>query len=106
MKLALVVPGGFAGPGDVIPALSALADDLSRRHEVHVFDLTSPGASGHGKRGRLHVHLVPLPLFEEAPRLVRRARLVADLSRLAREVSRAGAPTPFDVLHAFWANEP
>jgi glycosyltransferase involved in cell wall biosynthesis len=107
LKVALVVPGGFGGPDDVIPALSSLVDELARSHDVHVFEFSSPGVRGHSKRGRADIHLLSLPPVETVPRVARRAFVLSRLGRqLAREVLRAGSPIPFDVLHAFWANDP
>jgi glycosyltransferase involved in cell wall biosynthesis len=107
MKLALVVPGGFGGPDDVIPALSSLTDELALRHDVHVFEFSSPGVQGTTMRGRAHVHLLPSPSIVGLPRLARRPLVLGHLGRqLASQVVRAGSPTPFQVVHAFWANDP
>lgn len=48
MKLALVVPGGVDRSGEyrVIPALLALIERLSARHELHVFALHQEPAAG------------------------------------------------------------
>lgn len=107
VKLAVVVPGGFGGPDDVIPALAALIDELATRHEVHVFEFSAPGTRGQYKRGPAHIHLIPVPISEPLPRAARHVVLLSLLGRgLAREVMRAASPTPFQALHAFWANTP
>jgi glycosyltransferase involved in cell wall biosynthesis len=113
VKVALIVPGGFGGPDDDIPVLRTLAAELSkRRHEVHVFAFSSPGMEGRHDLGGADVHLLPSPVPSPAgaARLTRAAIRAGGLvrlgSRLAREVRRAASPSPFDVIHALWANEP
>ncbi len=111
MKLALIVPGGFGGPDDVIPVLRSLAAELSKRHDVHVFAFSNPGVTGQRALGGATVHLLPSPPLVPAAtrgiaRTAARAHALGTLGgRLVRAV-RAESGTPFRLLHAFWANEP
>jgi glycosyltransferase involved in cell wall biosynthesis len=100
MKIALIVPGFSADERDwCIPALRDYAQALSRRAEVHVLALRWPehagsyscfGASVRALGGRPHMGARALGLWNRADRA------------LSAEHRRA----PFDVLHAFWADEP
>lgn len=58
MKLALVVPGGVDRSGErrVIPALLALIERLSRRHEVHVFALHQEAARAEWMLAGARIH--------------------------------------------------
>lgn len=58
MKLALVVPGGVDRSGErrVIPALLALVERLSRRHEVHVFALHQEAARAEWSLAGARIH--------------------------------------------------
>jgi glycosyltransferase involved in cell wall biosynthesis len=58
VKLALVVPGGVDRGGErrVIPALLALIERLSRRHDVHVFALHQETVRGEWMLAGAHVH--------------------------------------------------
>ncbi len=112
MKVALIVPGGFGGPDDDIPVLRTLATELARRNDVHVFAFGDHKAQTRHRLGDAEVHLLPSPalpgadaadLARAAARLRRLAMLGAGL---AREVRRAASPSPFHLIHAFWANDP
>jgi glycosyltransferase involved in cell wall biosynthesis len=106
VKIALIVPGGFAGPTKAIPVLSALADALSIKHEVHVFAFSSPGPVQYHRAGRAHIHtladLTPARGRSFAPRNFMRARAAW---QLAQEIMRTTSPTRFHLFHAFWATE-
>jgi glycosyltransferase involved in cell wall biosynthesis len=112
VKVALIVPGGFGGADDDIPVLRTLAAELSRSHDLHVFAFSNPGVEGRHRLGDAEVHLLPSPAPPSAgdaslARAATRVRWLATLgARLAREVRRAASPSPFDLVHAFWANEP
>jgi glycosyltransferase involved in cell wall biosynthesis len=106
VKLALIVPGGFGGPDDVIPVLRGLAVELATRHDVHVFAFSNPGVTGRRSLGKATVHLLPSPRLMQVPGAARVQMLGALGPRLARAVARETMVAPFDQLHAFWANEP
>jgi glycosyltransferase involved in cell wall biosynthesis len=109
VKLALIVPGGFhpGGRDNVIPALVSLAEELARRHTVHVFAFGGPGPVTHDLIGGAEVHQLGDPATIDPPRRARTLRLLARLARqLAGELADADRARPFQILHAFWANEP
>jgi hypothetical protein len=108
MKIGLIVPGGFY-PGArerTIPALQGLAGELASRHEVHVLAAGSGTTQRRYALGGAEVHdldLEPRPGARPLAAGVARAGRLA--WRLAREVRRASAGRPFDVLHAFWVHD-
>jgi len=109
VKIALVSPGGFDPGGriNVIPALLGLAEELARRHEVHVFAFGGPGPITRHSLVGARVHQLGDPASVDPPRPLRGGRMMARLAwQLAREFSRAASPVPFQLIHAFWANEP
>jgi glycosyltransferase involved in cell wall biosynthesis len=100
MNVGIVVPGFSANESDwCIPALLSLVRELGKHHRVRVFALRYPHCratypiyssrveafGGSGARG-----LARLPLLHRA------------IAAIRREHRRE----PFDVLHAFWADEP
>jgi len=100
MKVALVTPGFSAHERDwCIPALRHYVSALARVAETHVFTLRWPeragaysvfGATVHALNGRKGMGHRALGLWRRA------------LTAMAAEHHRA----PFDVIHAFWADEP
>ncbi|MFL5307758.1 MAG: glycosyltransferase family 4 protein [Polyangia bacterium] len=88
----MVVPGGFdpGGQHGLIPALVSLAQELARRHAVHVF--ASAGLAGAARYRLGAVEVTQRPGRETS------AALSGALWRWWR------AAGPFDVVHAFWAN--
>lgn len=90
MKLALVVPGGVDRSGEyrVIPALLALIERLSVRHEVHVFALHQEPAPGtwHLLGARVH-------------NIGRGATRV----RAIRAIIREHRSSPFGLVQAFFS---
>lgn len=100
MKIGLILPGFSAHERDwCIPALSDYVRALAGRAEVHVAALRWPerggtytvfGARVHALDGRKRLGLRAVGLWARAVHLI------------AREHRRR----PFDVLHAFWADEP
>lgn len=100
MKVALVTPGFSAHERDwCIPALRHYVSALARVAETHVFTLRWPerqgaysvfGATVHALNGYKGMGRRALGLWRLA------------LTAMAAEHRRA----PFDVIHAFWADEP
>jgi len=100
MKVALVLPGFSSHEQDwCIPALLDYVRTLALQAEVHVFTLRWPerggtypifGSTVHALDGRKRLGVKVFSLWARA------------LRALAAEHHRA----PFDVLHAFWADEP
>jgi glycosyltransferase involved in cell wall biosynthesis len=100
MKIALIVPGFSANEKDwCIPALLNYVRALSPQAELHVFTLRWPerggtysvfGATVHALNGRKRLGMKVFSLWASALRAI-----TAEHQR-----------KPFDVLHAFWADEP
>jgi glycosyltransferase involved in cell wall biosynthesis len=101
VRVALVVPGGVdkSGRQRVIPALLWLIERLARRHTLHVFALSGEKEPCDYPLLGAHVHNLAMPPRSAWPG---QALLLAG-RRLLRGVARHG---PFDVVHAFWANNP
>ncbi len=100
MNIGILTPGFSAHPDDwAIPVLQNLVTRLSHSHDVRVFTLRYPYKRGRYRIGKAEVFslggadrggLLRLPILVNAVRAVRRAH---------RE-------KPFDLLHAFWMDEP
>lgn len=100
MRIALVVPGFSVDASDwCIPALRDLVRELAKTADVHVFALRYPnrisrydlfGARVSALRGGAARRLMSMSLWRRA------AAAIAAEHRVRR----------FDVLHAFWADEP
>lgn len=100
VKILLVLPGFSAHERDwCLPALLDYVRALAGRADVHVAALRWPerggtysvfGASVHALDGRKHLGLRAVGLWARAVQVI------------AREHRRR----PFDVVHAFWADEP
>jgi glycosyltransferase involved in cell wall biosynthesis len=101
VRLALVVPGGVdrSGRERVIPALLWLIERLARRHNVHVFALSQEKEPGDYALLGAHVHNLGMPSRSAWPGQA----LLLTKRRLFRELESHG---PFDLIHAFWANNP
>jgi glycosyltransferase involved in cell wall biosynthesis len=100
MKIGIVVPGFSATESDwCIPALLSLVRELGKDHRVRVFALRYPY-----KRASYPIYAATVEAFGGAG-----ARGLARLPLLMRAIAairREHRREPFDVLHAFWADEP
>jgi glycosyltransferase involved in cell wall biosynthesis len=100
MKIGLVLPGFSASERDwCIPALLDFVRVLAERAEVHVFTLRYPEHAG-----RYQVYGASVHALNEGRRLG--ARVVGFWSRAAAAIRAEHDQGRFDVLHAFWADEP
>ncbi|MGB3715784.1 MAG: glycosyltransferase family 4 protein, partial [Candidatus Promineifilaceae bacterium] len=99
MRIALITPG-FSIDGDdwAIPALQSLAAGLARTHEIHVFSLRYPTAGLYDDFGFRH-HAMGGG----------RARGLGSLKvwwKTYQALCKQHRESPFDAIHAFWADEP
>lgn len=100
MKIGLILPGFSASESDwCIPALLDLVRCLSCRTEIHVFSLRYPH------------HQQPYSVFGAAVHplgggVVRRGGRLRLLSRAVARIAAEHRRGAFDLLHAFWADEP
>lgn len=100
MKIALILPGFSAHERDwCIPVLLDYVRALSRTDEVHVFTLRWPE-----QRARYRVFGVDVRALGGTPRLG--PRVVGLWARALAAITAEHRRRPFDVLHAFWADEP
>src|SRR5450759_4611939 len=101
MRLAIVVPGGVdrSGRERVIPALLWLIERLAARHETHVFALAQEPRPGDWTLRGAALHNLGFAARARWPG----EALFAAGRRLAHGLAAHG---PFDVVHAFWANNP
>lgn len=98
MRVALIVPGFSASADDwAIPALQLLASELARAHEVVLFSLRYPAGTPKQFGGLRHVAL--------GGGTRRGLAAVALWRRAVAAIGAAHRQQPFDVLHAFWADE-
>ena len=98
MRIALITPGFSAHAGHwAIPALEVYATRLARRHEVHVFSLRYPPPGTYAFGGLAHTAIGGGQRGGAASLRI--------MGRAAAAVRRAHQRQPFDVLHAFWADE-
>ena len=95
----MVVPGFSAHPGDwAIPALQNLIVALAGHHQVHLFSLRYP-AKGTYRFGNFnHTAIGGGQQFGW--------RSASIYSQTARAIAQQHRRTPFDLVHAFWADEP
>lgn len=104
MKLAIVIPGFQANERDwCIPAFTNLAQELSRRDEVHVYALRYPHRRDDYKIGVVWVHaLGGGQIFGRRLRGLSLAKLWADT---LRSIAKEHASGSFDVVIGIWATE-
>ncbi len=101
MKIGFITPGFTLNEERVdLPFLFEIARKVSERHEVHVFAVHHPRRKSHYKLGSINVY----PFDGQRPKSVRkRIRLWYDVLQTIRHEHRK---SPFDIVHAFWVNEP
>jgi len=100
MNIGLILPGFSASEQDwAIPVLLALARALAARHDVRVFPLRYPFTT----RPYVVHQAAVIPIGGGKTRGTARLPL---LRRAMTTVVQAHRTKPFDVLHAFWADEP
>jgi len=101
LRIALVVPGGVdrSGQERVIPALLWLIERIARRHEVHVFALAQEPERGSWALLGAAIHNLAL-----SPRSLWPGEALFAAGRALDRGLRAHGP--FDLVHAFWANNP
>lgn len=98
MRIALVVPGFSAHAQDwAIPALLNLARALAQTHEIHVFSQRYPATGRYEFEGLIHHALGSGQRFGLASAKIWLQSCLA--------VIRQHRRTPFELLHAFWADE-
>jgi glycosyltransferase involved in cell wall biosynthesis len=104
VKLAIVIPGFQAGPQDwCIPAFTNLAQELSRRNEVHVFALRYPPERANYTIGPVRVHaLGGGQVAGKRVPVLSLGKLWADTLRAIAKEHSSG---PFDVIVGIWATE-
>lgn len=99
MKIALITPGFSADPTDwAIPVLQNLSQSLAIEHDLHVFSLRYPKAGHYDWDTFTH----------DAIGGAQQGGLASiNIWRKAVEaIVTAHQKAPFDILHAFWADEP
>lgn len=98
MRIALILPGFSAHPNDwAIPALLNLARSLAQPHELHIFSQRYPTAGRYQFDGFTHHALGGGQKFGPASLKI--------WLQCAQAISAQHRRTPFDLLHAFWADE-
>lgn len=98
MRIALIVPGFSQGSDDwAIPALLTLARALAQENEVHIFSQRYPAKGIYHFDGLIHHALGGGQRFGLASLWI--------WLQTARAVMAQHRQTPFDLLHAFWADE-
>jgi glycosyltransferase involved in cell wall biosynthesis len=104
VKLAIVIPGFQAGEHDwCIPAFTNLAQELSKRHEVHVYALRYPHRRANYTIGAVRVHaLGGGPILGRRVHGISLGKLWADTLRSIVTEHRSA---PFDAITGIWATE-
>ncbi|HEY0070044.1 MAG TPA: glycosyltransferase [Chloroflexia bacterium] len=104
MKLAVVIPGFQAGEHDwCIPAFTNLAQELSKRHEVHVYALRYPHRRASYSIGAVRVHA--LGGGQVLGRRIRGVSLGKLWADSLRSIVTEHGSAPFDAVIGIWATE-
>ena len=99
LRVALVLPGFSAHPNDwAIPALQNLVVTLAKHHKIHIFSQRYPAKGVYQFSGAVRQHaigggqrfgLTSLKIWLQT----------------AQAIAQQHRKTPFNVIHAFWADE-
>lgn len=112
MRIALIVPGFSATPDDwAIPALQTFACALAQQHSLHVFSLRYPAQGVYYFNAEPPLKLPPTGRIQFTHQGIGGDQRfgVASLSiwrQALQAVAYQHRKTPFDLIHAFWADEP
>ena len=98
MRIALITPGFSANSNDwAIPALLNLARTLAQEHDIHIFSQRYPA------RGVYQIDNLTHHALGGGQRFGLNSLNIWLQTRQA--IIRQHKRTPFDILHAFWADE-
>lgn len=99
MRIALITPGFSAHQSDwAIPVLQTLALEMAGSHDLHIFSLRYPTREPEQFGGFVHHALKGGTRFRLGSLIV--------WGQALRAITAEHRRRPFDLLHAFWADEP
>jgi glycosyltransferase involved in cell wall biosynthesis len=99
MRIACITPGFSLNRDDwAIPALQSFASSIAQSNELYVFSLRYPASGVHEDLGFKH--------HAAGGGDARGVRSVTIWWNTYRAIQKQHRKTPFDVLHAYWADEP